>query len=77
MNAHATLPWLPPLPRNMRLFSLLALIGTTYTSWYMMAESWKHGLNAAAATQPPLGLDAFFQGFSNIVFTFGGHCMIM
>lgn len=40
-------------------------------SWYMMVASWKHGLNPAAARQPPLGLNDFFQGFSNIVFTFG------
>jgi len=36
----------------------------------MMGSSWKHGLVKSAATQPPLGLDEFFQGFSNIVFTF-------
>ena len=42
-----------------------------------MGSSWAHGLQPHAATQPPLGLEAFFQGFSNIVFTFGGHCMLM
>lgn len=43
----------------------------------MMGSAWAHGLDASAATQPPLGLTQAFQGFSNIVFTFGGHCMLM
>jgi hypothetical protein len=61
----------------MRLFALLALVGTTYTSWYMMGESWAHGLVPAAASRPPLSLEDVFAGLSNILFTFGGahwHC---
>jgi hypothetical protein len=56
----------------MRIFALLALLGTTYTSWYMMAESWAHGLVPAAAARPPLSLEDVFAGLSNILFTFGG-----
>jgi hypothetical protein len=43
----------------------------------MMGMAWDNGLSAAAARQAPLGRDAFFQAFSNIIFTFGGHCMLM
>lgn len=76
-GAIATLMVLVPGFRNMRIFVFLALIGTTYTSWYMMAVSWSHGLEAAAASRPPLGLEAVFAGLSNILFTFGGHCMLL
>jgi auxin influx carrier (AUX1 LAX family) len=68
---------LVPSFQNMRIFAFLALAGTTYTSWYMMAESWRKGLTLSAAALPPPSRDAFFQGFSNIVFTFGGHCMLL
>ena len=64
------------------MFSFLALAGTTYTAWYMIGASLASGslaspAAAVAARQPPPGLPAFFQGFSNCVFTFGGHCMLM
>lgn len=69
-----------PGMRNMRPFSFLALVGTTYTAWYMMGMSWANWhprTVARAARAPPPGVEAFFQAFSNIVFTFGGHCMLM
>jgi hypothetical protein len=43
----------------------------------MMGMSWAQGLSADAARQAPLGRDPFFQGLSNIIFTFGGHCMLL
>lgn len=76
-GAIATLMVLVPSYRHMRIFVFLALAGTTYTSWYMMAVSWSHGLNPAAASRPPLGLEPVFAGLSNILFTFGGHCMLL
>ncbi|KAI8476179.1 MAG: transmembrane amino acid transporter protein-domain-containing protein [Monoraphidium minutum] len=76
-GAVAMLMILVPSFRNMRAFTFLALAGTTYTAWFLIVSSLAHGLDASAAALPPPGAEAFFQGFSNIVFTFGGHCMLM
>eukprot|EP00775_Hariotina_reticulata_P005826 gene5826-6067_t len=68
-GAIAVLMAMVPSFRNMRIFAFLALVGTTYTSWYMMGESWKHGLVPGAASRPPQGLENVFAGLSNILFT--------
>ena len=66
-----------PSFRNVRALTLLALIGTTYTSWYMIGSSWAHGLKPYAATLQPTSIENIFAATSNILFTFGGHCMLL
>ncbi|KAL4441475.1 hypothetical protein ABPG77_001979 [Micractinium sp. CCAP 211/92] len=70
-----------PSFRNFRLFSFLALVATTFTSWYMVAMGIKgaddQGLNSAAWDNNVPSLSAFFAGASNIIFTFGGHAMLL
>ncbi|GAB4818758.1 hypothetical protein N2152v2_005804 [Parachlorella kessleri] len=78
----ATCMTLLPSFRNARVFSFLALIATTYTAWYMVAMGIKgyndEGLSSQAwREQKPMGLDGFFAGASNIIFTFGGHAMLL
>jgi hypothetical protein len=38
-----------------------------------------NGLQSVAWTnqKPPQGVDGFFAGASNIIFTFGGHAMLL
>jgi hypothetical protein len=57
---------LVPSFRNMRMFALLALLGTTYTSWYMMITSWSHGLQPGAASKPPGTTEDVFAALSNV-----------
>ncbi|KAI7843624.1 hypothetical protein COHA_002864 [Chlorella ohadii] len=69
--------------RNFRLFSFIALVATTFTSWYMVAMGIKgsgnEGLKSQAWTDqtPSAGWEGFFAGASNIIFTFGGHAMLL
>ncbi|GAX79909.1 hypothetical protein CEUSTIGMA_g7349.t1 [Chlamydomonas eustigma] len=68
-----------PLFRHMRVFVFIALFGSSYVAYYMIAESIQHGFPNAAATaaaQPTEFLD-IFQAVSNILFTFGGHAMLI
>lgn len=68
---------LVPSMRNMRLFSLFTLFTTTFTSIYMASVSLKQGLSAEAARQPPRGPADVFSAFSNTLFAFGSHCMLL
>ncbi len=63
----------------MRLFVIIALLGSTYVSWYMMGASIAHGFEnaAAAAAKQPTSISDIFQAVSSILFTFGGHAMLM
>jgi hypothetical protein len=44
---------------------------------YMIITSLVHGLDSSAAYQPPGSLEDVFAAVSNILFTFGGHCMLL
>ncbi|EFN55688.1 hypothetical protein CHLNCDRAFT_133952 [Chlorella variabilis] len=78
----AMLMSLIPSFRNFRIFSFIALVATTFTAWYMVAMGIigynDEGLQSVAWTdQTPPSLDGFFAGASNIIFTFGGHAMLL
>lgn len=67
-----------PSFRNMRIFAIYALIGTTFTAWYMTGTSIANGVDNSVWTAAPYdGLDGFFDGLTNILFTFGGHFMLL
>jgi hypothetical protein len=57
-----------PSFRSVRALTLLALLGTTYTSWYMMASSWAHGLQPHAATLQPTSITNIFAATSSTFF---------
>lgn len=87
--------------RNMRIFTLLALLATLFTSWYMIIQSGCHLHNTHVSGRPwvrnpvttetvkipgvekPVtfiiggSLETFFDGLTTILFTFGGHYMLM
>ena len=67
-----------PSFRNMRIFSFIAMLGTTFTAWYMVAEASAAGLKPNLWSQPPAqGLQAFVEGGTALIFVYGGHAMLM
>lgn len=67
-----------PSFRNMRIFSFIAILGTTFTAWYMVAEASAAGLKPNLWSQPPAqGLQAFVEGGTALIFVYGGHAMLM
>lgn len=77
MGSIASLMVLVPSMRNMRLFSLFTLFTTSFTAIYMSSVSLKQGLSLEAAQQPPRGPADVFSAFSNTLFAFGSHCMLL
>ena len=62
----------------MRIFSFIAILGTTFTAWYMVAEASAAGLKPNLWSQPPAqGLQAFVEGGTALIFVYGGHAMLM
>lgn len=67
-----------PSFRNMRIFSFIAILGTTFTSWYLVAEAGEVGLQPHLWSQAPTqGLRAFVEGGTALLFVYGGHAMLM
>jgi hypothetical protein len=77
MGSITSMMVLVPSMRNMRLFSLFTLFTTTFTAVYMASVSLRQGLSAEAAAQPPRGPADVFSAFSNTLFAFGSHCMLL
>ena len=62
----------------MRIFSFIAILGTTFTAWYMVAEASAAGLQPHLWNQAPTqGLRAFVEGGTALLFVYGGHAMLM
>ena len=58
-----------------RVFSIVGVVGTTFTSMLMLATSATHGpLPGVTRTGPP-SFEKFWVGATNILFVFGGHAM--
>ena len=67
-----------PSFRNMRIFSFIAILGTTFTAWYMVSEASRQGLQKGLWGQAPAeGVQAFVEGSTNLLFVWGGHAMLM
>lgn len=52
-----------PSFRNMRLFALYALLGTTFTAWYMTGTSIHNGVDNSVWTAGPTGEADKLQGW--------------
>ncbi|KAK9807276.1 hypothetical protein WJX73_006480 [Symbiochloris irregularis] len=68
--------------RHMRLFTFFALFATVFTAFYMIITSGlhmaNHGVSGVGWTRNPVGdLSDWFTGFTTLLFTFGGHYMLM
>lgn len=62
----------------MRIFSFIAILGTTFTAWYMVAEASAAGVQPRLWNQAPTqGLRAFVEGGTALLFVYGGHAMLM
>ena len=40
-----------PTLRHFRVVNIVALVGTTYTTWFVVTEAAKHGITPGAATR--------------------------
>lgn len=58
-----------------RMFSIVGLVGTTFTSILILVTSAQHGPLPASARSGPKDVEQFFTGATNLLFTFGGHAM--
>ncbi|KAJ7526716.1 hypothetical protein O6H91_16G019600 [Diphasiastrum complanatum] len=72
-GAVSTLTVLLPSIHNFRIWSILGVITTTYTAWYMLIASLAHGQIPNVKHSAPNSLEKFFTGTTNILFAFGGH----
>mmetsp|Transcript_4868 Transcript_4868/g.7415 ORF Transcript_4868/g.7415 Transcript_4868/m.7415 type:complete len:483 (+) Transcript_4868:119-1567(+) len=59
--------------RHYRFMSVIGIVSTTYTSWFMTTQSNLHGRDSNVTYSAPDTLINYFMGFTNIMFTFGGH----
>ena len=58
-----------------RVFSIVGVVGTTFTSMLMLSTSALDGpLPGVTRTGPP-SFEKFWVGATNILFVFGGHAM--
>ena len=62
-----------PTYREYRVFTILGLVATTYTAWYMTVSSIVMGPVENVDYTGPTNLQDFATVFSNIVFMFGTH----
>lgn len=73
----AMLSVLLPTLRHFRIINIIALIGTTYTAWYIVATAASHGVAPGAASRGPLNIENFYVGASVLFSAFGGHAMAL
>ncbi|CAM6091757.1 unnamed protein product [Calypogeia fissa] len=66
---------LVPTLHNFRVFSLVGILTTTYTAWYMFIASLKHGQVGVVKHSAPNNIQQFFTGTTNILFSTGGHAV--
>ena len=67
-----------PSFRNMRIFSCLALLGTTFTAWYLVGYAGSHGYQRGLWGIPSnQSLQSFVEGGTNLLFVYGGHAMLV
>ncbi|CAM6085736.1 unnamed protein product [Calypogeia fissa] len=64
---------LMPTLHNFRVFSIVGVLTTTYTAWYMLIAAVQHGKTPGATHTGPRNLVEFFTGTTNILFATGGH----
>ncbi|KAK4794914.1 hypothetical protein SAY86_012908 [Trapa natans] len=70
----ATTVFIPSF-HNYRIWSILGLIMTTYTAWYLTLASILHGQVEGVTHSGPTKPVLYFTGATNILYTFGGHAV--
>ncbi|GBF87481.1 hypothetical protein Rsub_00192 [Raphidocelis subcapitata] len=65
-----------PTLRHFRIINIVGIIGTTYTTWYIVGQAAIHHPSKDWARGPPSIRD-FYNGFSVIMSAFGGHAMAL
>lgn len=64
-----------PTMHNFRIFSLVGVLTTTYTAWYILAATLIHGQTPGVKHTGPRNLVELFTGTTNILFATGGHAI--
>ena len=62
-----------PTFRHYRLLSVLGILTTTYTAWFMTITSVVEGPQEDVVYDAPESLEGFFTGFVQLLFIYGGH----
>uniref|UniRef100_A0A0C9RQK5 TSA: Wollemia nobilis Ref_Wollemi_Transcript_23155_1695 transcribed RNA sequence n=1 Tax=Wollemia nobilis TaxID=56998 RepID=A0A0C9RQK5_9CONI len=64
-----------PTFHNFRIWSIIGVLTTTYTAWYMVIAGLIHGQIAGVKHSAPVSMETFFTGTTNVLFAFGGHAI--
>eukprot|EP00252_Welwitschia_mirabilis_P025465 TRINITY_DN7956_c0_g2_i1.p1 TRINITY_DN7956_c0_g2~~TRINITY_DN7956_c0_g2_i1.p1 ORF type:complete len:321 (+),score=-14.45 TRINITY_DN7956_c0_g2_i1:248-1210(+) len=64
-----------PTFHNFRVWSIMGVVTTTYTAWYMAIAGLLHGKVQGVKHSGPNDVVQFFTGTTNILFAFGGHAI--
>jgi len=59
--------------RHYRMLSILGILTTTYTAWYMVFSSLADEPDQDVVHNAPENIEGFFTGFVQLLFIFGGH----
>jgi auxin influx carrier (AUX1 LAX family) len=62
-----------PTFRHYRLLSVLGILTTTYTAWYMTVTSIVEGPEEDVVYDAPVSVEGFLTGFVQLLFVYGGH----
>lgn len=62
-----------PTFQHYRMLSVLGILTTTYTAWYMTFTSIIEGPAEDVVYDSPRDVESFFNGFVQLLFVFGGH----
>jgi len=62
-----------PTFRHYRVLSVLGILTTTYTSWYMLVAALAQGPIDDVVYDAPQTTEQFFRGFVSLLFIYGGH----
>lgn len=62
-----------PTFRHYRFLSILGILTTTYTAWYMTVTSAIEGPAEDVVYDAPNNVEDFFSGFVQLLFVYGGH----
>jgi auxin influx carrier (AUX1 LAX family) len=66
-----------PTMHNFRIWSLIGILTTTYTAWYLFGASISNGQVPGVKHTAPINLETFFVGSTNLLFASGGHAITM
>jgi len=62
-----------PTFRHYRILSVLGILTTTYTAWFMTITSAIEGPQDDVVYDAPENVQDFFSGFVQLLFIYGGH----